>query len=152
MTTCRNPKTTLADTHEICTVFVYGTLAARHNHMFGLGSLDPREVEFVGDAETTVSDFQLFAGPNFPAVKMGGANRIRGEVWRVTPDVMRDELDRIEGYPEFYDRRIINTTQGQAWIYFLPGVENRVEFVPVEGVPGSTVEWTPRASHTTSGT
>jgi len=55
----------------------------------------------------------------FPGVLMGGTNYIQGEVWEVTDDVA-EQLDAIEGYPDFYNKIPTETTEGKAMMYFLP--------------------------------
>ena len=55
----------------------------------------------------------------FPGVLMGGTKHIQGEVWEVSDDVA-EQLDAIEGYPDFYNKIPTETTQGKAMMYFLP--------------------------------
>jgi gamma-glutamylcyclotransferase (GGCT)/AIG2-like uncharacterized protein YtfP len=45
---------------------------------------------------------------------------IHGEVYEVTPDVLQ-ELDFLEGHPDFYERRVVTLEDGtEAWVYLLP--------------------------------
>ena len=52
-------------------------------------------------------------------VFLNGKFHIRGEVWEVSDKVL-EQLDAIEGYPDFYNKQVVHTTQGKAWMYFLP--------------------------------
>jgi gamma-glutamylaminecyclotransferase len=102
-------------------VFVYGTLKkgsrSRGLDRWGEGA------DFIGHAVTSKPIFSLYDLGAFPAVGITGSNHIAGEVWSVNDDTMAD-LDRIEGYPAFYKRTQIDTTQGRAWIYFISDIEN----------------------------
>ncbi len=102
-------------------VFVYGTLKkgapARGIDRWAKGA------QFIGPAVTSKSAYSLYDLGSFPAVVLNGKTRILGEVWAVDDDTMQD-LDRIEGYPAFYKRTLVDTTQGQSWMYFIPDIEN----------------------------
>lgn len=98
-------------------VFVYGTLQSG-NSQRGLCQFGEEFAQFVGKAHTTESQFGMLNLGAFPGVIMGGEYNISGEVWEVTDDCM-EQLDWIEGYPEFYSRRLTETTQGTAWMYYL---------------------------------
>lgn len=55
----------------------------------------------------------------FPAlVPSNTANKILIEVYEVTDEVYK-RVERLEGYPSFYDRLTINTKYGDADIYFI---------------------------------
>jgi gamma-glutamylcyclotransferase (GGCT)/AIG2-like uncharacterized protein YtfP len=54
----------------------------------------------------------------FPAL-VEGTDTAQIEVFRVDSDAVGRGLDRLEGYPSFYDRRLIRTSHGDAWIYFM---------------------------------
>jgi len=96
-------------------VFVYGSLKTG-GPIRGLSSGTGSQI--VGKATTTYPDYDMIDVGQFPAVVLKGTYKIQGEVWEVNNDTM-DELDRIEGYPDFYKRVITNTTQGKAWMYYL---------------------------------
>lgn len=102
-------------------VFVYGTLKKGDSRR-GLDRW-ATGVQFVGPAVTSKLDYSLYDLGSFPAAVLNGNNRIEGEVWIVDEDTMED-LDRIEGYPAFYKRIQIDTTQGRAWMYYIPDIEN----------------------------
>ncbi len=124
------------------TVFVYGTLK-RGNRTRGLDSIPG--AQFVGAATTAQAEFTLWDLGAYPAAQMGGHNRIQGEVWQVNDQVFQ-MLDDIEGYPVFYSRAQINTTQGPAWIYHIPDIQDYTGAEPVQGTqqPEATVEWNPK--------
>ena len=100
-------------------VFVYGTLQACAHTIRSLS--ESSESEFVAHCQTQ-NNYQMYDLGHFPAVTIGNQSEghpVLGELWRVT-DRVRSELDVIEGYPDFYDREIIDTTAGRAWMYYLP--------------------------------
>ncbi len=100
-------------------VFVYGTLK-RGNSIRGLDSWG--DAEFVGNAVTSKNKFTLYSLGAFPAVSKDGSDHIAGEVWSVDDDVL-NTLDSIEGYPDFYNRMQVDTTQGLAWMYYIPNIK-----------------------------
>jgi len=101
-------------------VFVYGTLkrgqSQRGLDRWGNGA------EFVGQAVTSQNNYSLWNLGAFPAVS-SGESRIAGEVWSVDNETLAD-LDRIEGHPDFYKRIEVNTTQGKAWMYYIPDIDS----------------------------
>lgn len=125
-------------------VFVYGTLK-KGNSVRGLNMFSDRGVDFISDAVTTEAEYSLYDLGAFPAVTLGGNNRISGEVWEVN-DQMMEVLDSIEGYPDFYNRVITNTTSGPAWMYYIPDLDNDSGFpraVKLTGQSEKTLEWNP---------
>ena len=100
-------------------VFVYGTLQARAHTIRSL--TESPDTEFYDYCQTTLN-YEMYDLGHFPGVTLCNQSQghpVTGELWRVT-DVVRAELDVIEGYPDFYDREIIDTTAGRAWMYYLP--------------------------------
>jgi gamma-glutamylcyclotransferase (GGCT)/AIG2-like uncharacterized protein YtfP len=96
-------------------VFVYGSLKTGGN----IRGLDGRPgAEIVGRATTTYPDYNMLDLGAFPGVTMKGEYKIQGEVWKCNAEVMED-LDAIEGYPDFYNRVRTETTQGRAWMYYI---------------------------------
>ncbi len=55
----------------------------------------------------------------------GDSDTIHIEVYEVEEDQMKI-LDRLEGYPAFYDRKVVETKYGEAWIYFIDKVGEQV--------------------------
>ena len=114
-------------------VFVYGTLKSggqiRGLNQFGDGAV------IVGKAQTVYPDYDMIDLGAFPGVVKGGTYKIQGEVWEVNDETMQD-LDAIEGYPDFYNREVTMTTQGKAWMYYLP----RDTYAGYENVDSPKVE------------
>ena len=92
-------------------VFVYGTLrAGQPNHRLLRGAT-------AFGAATTAEPFVMHDLGAFPAIVAGGATPIAGEVYEVDADTLR-ALDRLEGYPGFYDRVEVGLTDGtRALVY-----------------------------------
>ncbi len=127
-------------------VFVYGTLKTGG----AIRGLDGQPgAELVGDAVTTDSKYSLFDLGSFPAVGIKGNNKIKGEVWEVEDNVLA-ALDRIEGYPDFYDRKQISSSKGNTWIYYIPGIEEEHDIyrdiTKISGVAGKELEWNENTS------
>lgn len=112
-------------------VFVYGTLKrGQSNHDRFLS-----EAVFLGDA-STCDDYALIDGAAFPWVidpKDLGAERdafdvpscwVKGELYSVNDAELAD-LDRLEGHPTMYTRKLVgvvfgdNRTLAHAWVYFM---------------------------------
>ena len=96
-------------------VFVYGTLKDGYSNNYLL-----EQSRLIGEA-VTPAEYTMHSVGAFPAVSEGGETAIVGEVWDVDGETFR-RLDQLEGYPEFYDRRVINTTRGEAWMYYINDV------------------------------
>lgn len=112
-------------------IFVYGTLLSGqyNNHRY----LQNDESKLMGDARTTA--FEMYSLGAYPACIESefDANEIIGEIWEVS-DLVLEKLDRLEGYPRFYNRKKIETTMGESWIYYMSreDMENKLfkEFIP----------------------
>lgn len=118
-------------------VFVYGTLK-RGNRVRGMDSMG--NAKFLGVAFTTDAEYSLYDLGSFPAVSRNGENRISGEVWEVD-DHMMDTLDIIEGYPEFYNRSEVQTTEGKAWMYHIDDAHLHFNCVQITGSKEKTLAW-----------
>jgi gamma-glutamylcyclotransferase (GGCT)/AIG2-like uncharacterized protein YtfP len=95
-------------------VFVYGTLQrGERYHAYLEGQ------RFVGEHETRAVYRLLHLG-GYPGVVPGGATAIRGELWRVTVEVL-GRVDELEEVPDEYGREHIATPFGEAWIYLYRG-------------------------------
>ena len=72
-----------------------------------------------------------------------GTKKIKGEVWQVNDETL-EQLDAIEGYPEFYNRIPTETTEGKALMYFL-GPEYKEKYGQMQSTHieefGDTLEW-----------
>ena len=100
-------------------VFVYGSLMRKADSIRSLDKFGP-DAEFVSDTVTSSKQFDMLNLGHFPGVidSLSG-HRVAGELWRVTSDVFK-QLDIIEGYPDFYTRKMVPTEHGIAWMYYLP--------------------------------
>lgn len=95
-------------------VFVYGSLKQGFgNHEYHLG-----QSRMLGKAET-LPQYSLFSLGAYPGVIKGGVTAVQGELYEVNDDELRN-LDRLEGHPSYYQREVIETSEGEAWIYLLP--------------------------------
>ncbi|HYN79683.1 MAG TPA: gamma-glutamylcyclotransferase family protein [Lamprocystis sp. (in: g-proteobacteria)] len=95
-------------------VFVYGTLLRGEvNHHLLAGA------RFLGPHRTDPCFCLLRVGA-YPGVVRAGGDAIRGEVFQVDTAGLR-RLDRLEEYPRLYDRQLILTPYGRAWIYLYRG-------------------------------
>jgi len=102
-------------------IFVYGSLKRGfHNHSIISDGV------FISE-HTTTPTFTLYDLGAYPAVTQGGSTSIKGELWEVAN---LDRTDWLEGYPSYYNRILIPTWSGAAWIYTLPEAPiNKAEVV-----------------------
>lgn len=93
-------------------VAVYGSLRkGKGNHVI-LG-----DSTYLGTER--IKGFDMFSLGAYPYVMPESDNSIVVEVYEVDSDSTGKSLDRLEGYPSYYDRKLIQTTHGEAWIYFI---------------------------------
>lgn len=103
----------MATGQDLTYVAVYGTLRRGHGNHRVLG--DSPSIETVA-ANLPVKMYNLGA---FPAiVPCTKEHTIIVEVYGVSPDVFK-ALDRLEGYPQLYDRRQVMIGGKMCWIYFM---------------------------------
>lgn len=97
--------------------FVYGTLKKNYGNNRVL-----RDSDFLGNAKTIASDY-LLTNCGFPyAIPFEGDKHILGEVYNVTDDNVKQNLDWLEGNGHHYNRRqIMVDLNGEilpdVWIY-----------------------------------
>ena len=95
-------------------VAVYGTLRqglGNHGRLVGAELLSTEQIEGFGMKDM-----------GFPAIYDKKGGEITIEVYRTISDDQRRGLDALEGYRDggtFYDRKLVDTSQGKAWIYFM---------------------------------
>lgn len=94
-------------------VFVYGTLLK--------GEYNNRHLEtsnLLGNAEVSGLEMRNL-GP-FPACtpSLIADRKVVGEVWEIDEETFA-RLDRLEGYPRFYNRMEVETPYGIAWVYII---------------------------------
>ena len=95
-------------------VFVYGSLKQGYgnNRLLSLA-------KFLGATETVDDTYDLRCWGSFPAVYKQGDTSIKGELYEVDEDTMKN-LDYLEGYPSFYNRERVQLYSGDmAWMYYI---------------------------------
>jgi gamma-glutamylaminecyclotransferase len=93
---------------------VYGSLKKGFgNHIL----LKDTECVFEGFVEIPYTMISLGGFPGL--LRSGQKNKIYIEVYKVEDDETERNLDRLEGYPSFYDKEAVETPVGEAMIYFL---------------------------------
>lgn len=97
-------------------VAVYGSLRKNlHNHRLLETS------DFLGDDK--INNFSMYSLGSFPFIIPTETEKtIDVEVYEVTPEVFAS-LDRLEGYPSFYNRMEVDTSHGKSWIYYIEDKE-----------------------------
>ena len=95
-------------------VFVYGTLLTgevNHRLLAGAPLLGPHR---------TAPCFTLLDLGAYPGLARGGVTAVVGEIFEVdSAGLLR--LDALEEYPRLYDRRLIPSPYGSAWVYLYRG-------------------------------
>jgi len=93
-------------------VAVYGSLRkGLHNHRL-LANARCLGIDYI-------PNFNMFSMGSFPFLKPVETLALTTvEVYNASPEEFRN-LDRLEGYPSFYDRKQVPTTYGSAWVYFI---------------------------------
>jgi len=95
-------------------VFVYGTLLRGEvNHHLLTAA------RFLGEHRTEPR-FTLLVLGAYPGLVARGDTAVQGEVYAVDAAGLR-RLDQLEDYPRLYDRRLIPTDHGSAWVYLYRG-------------------------------
>ncbi len=97
-------------------LFVYGTLKHGFHNAFYL-----IDAEYLGEF-TTRSDYSMFDFGGFPAVSEGGNCAIVGEVYAINEEHLA-ATDRLEWHPGFYQRVVIETAYGEAWMYVVQALQ-----------------------------
>lgn len=92
-------------------VLVYGTLKK--------GFSNHRRLE----SSKLLNDNVFFTGTMaslgaFPCCTQHGNTKIKGELYEVDDDTLRS-LDSLESHPSFYERKVVHTSAGPAWVYLI---------------------------------
>lgn len=98
-------------------VFVYGTLLAG----FGNHRAYMQTAKLVDKATVPGKMYSL---GGYPCVSVHGNNTVHGEVYDIDEETLK-HLDRLEGHPRFYQREIVETSIGPAWIYLINNAEQQ---------------------------
>lgn len=113
---------------------VYGTLlVGEPNYQVG--------ADAVSRTPCTITGTLYDTGWGFPAFVPDGATEVVAELLEVD-EAMMERLDRLEGYPNLYDRRKVTVSMpdGQddtAWVYMMNRLPDRAKVIPV----GDWREW-----------
>lgn len=67
-----------------------------------------------------IKGWEMYSYGGFPFIRPAEnpEDEITIEVYAMPVTAMQP-LDRLEGYPSFYDRKLVDTSKGKAWIYFI---------------------------------
>lgn len=125
-------------------VFVYGSLKTGGS-IRGLDQFGPDHAVIINKATTQYPDYDMLDLGAFPGVVKNGTYKIQGEVWEVSNEAM-DQLDMIEGYPDFYKREQTLTTAGKAWMYYLTrdawtGINNSDDSPQIDIINDEVKQW-----------
>lgn len=97
-------------------LFVYGTLKKGfYNHVL------LEKSKFLGH-HITGNEFTMVDLGAYPALLEEGTTPITGEVYEITSPIAHN-IDRLEGYPHFYQRKEIDTPYGKARVYYMDSAE-----------------------------
>ena len=92
-------------------LFVYGSLRQGECADLSIRS----GAEFVQEDEITGNIYNISW---FPGVKLEGDNLVKGEVYKLIDASIIRHLDSYEGYPNLYDRSVVETKGGlRVWVY-----------------------------------
>jgi len=95
-------------------IAVYGTL----RRGFGNYNYFLSDQEFLG-LEVLYLPYKMVSLGGFPGlVPTEAVNPIVVEIFDIDDEAFRG-IDYLESYPNFYNRRKVDTSFGEAWIYFL---------------------------------
>lgn len=108
-------------------VAVYGTLREGNGNHVLLEHEEKLSTE-------RVSGFKMYSLGGFPAILPTGneEDRVTIEVYEVDDETLA-RLDRLEGYPGWYERSVVHTTLGGALIYHFTEDMIRPHFPLIEG-------------------
>lgn len=102
-------------------ICVYGSLRA------GMGNHRVIEGSKKLSTETVQIPFKMIDMGSYPGLlETEENNAIVIEIYEVTPDTYK-RVERLEGYPSFYDRKDVPTSEGMVGIYYLPKSWGREE-------------------------
>lgn len=119
-------------------VFVYGSLRKELGNDINLmAERAGSEIEYLG---MDTIEAEMYSLVWYPAIVFSGVSgksvQVLGEVYEVktNQEDMLKRLDALEGYPDYYNRKLIDTEFGKAWVYFH-------ESPPREGILMATGDW-----------
>lgn len=99
-------------------LFVYGSLRqGLGNHHF----LRDENVSYLGNF-VTEPEWTMYSLGGFPALVDEGTTAITGELYAV-PEAVYASIERLEGYPTFYQRKSLTTPHGEAEVYYITDLD-----------------------------
>ena len=81
----------------------------------------------------TTPDWTMYTLGGYPALTEGGSDSVLLEIYRVKS---LKALDQLEGYPGYYDRKVIETPWGGAWLYIMDE-----DAIPLNTYPVDSGDW-----------
>lgn len=93
-------------------LFVYGSLKQGFHNAVYLS-----DARFLG-IHATDADYSMYDFGTYPGVSIGGSTSIVGEIYEID-DQHLAATDRLEWYPDYYQRIVIETFHGDAWMYVI---------------------------------
>lgn len=116
-------------------LFSYGTLMKGQSRSFIMRSLNGKKL-----IDTEIKGFRLYANDDHPTVRKENGHSVLGEVWEfdLEKEKVLDQLDMIEGYPDYYDREEITINGEYIWVYIMTDMafqqqQNMGKIYPLEG-------------------
>lgn len=97
------------------TVFVYGTLKQGHGNHRVISQFDTAELI---EERATLQNYSMASLGTYPAIFPDKGGVVVGEVWSVPTEAL-GPLDRLEGYPNFYDRTEVEVGEYDPIVYFI---------------------------------
>ncbi len=91
-------------------LFVYGTLKKSFHNAYYL-----EDARFLGEF-VTGPVYSMYDFGGYPAVSENGKTAIAGEVYDISKKLLAS-IDLLEWCPDFYQRVMIETSFGGAWMY-----------------------------------
>ena len=83
--------------------------------------------KLLGECETS-PDYTMYSIHWFPGVVNGGTTKIKLEVYKIEDAETARRLDILEGYPDLYDKQLVDTEFGEALIYiYNRNIDNLLE-------------------------
>jgi len=104
------------DASDNTLVAVYGSLRVGQGNHRIIAEYEPLSREW------SVPEFTMHNLGGFPAL-VAGKNTVLLELYKVDDDTFA-QLDILEGYPHFYNRRQVRTSLGDAWVYFIEDLDH----------------------------
>jgi gamma-glutamylcyclotransferase (GGCT)/AIG2-like uncharacterized protein YtfP len=126
---------------------VYGTLKRGYGNNY---LCKYAGMPFISTGKTTESDFFLQGG-GFPICRDGGSHSVSVEVFAFKHFEQIEDIDRLEGHPEWYKRRKVPITLSNgeivdAWMYIQEPLEEalRVNMIDCDSVTVTegVAQWT----------